>query len=87
MLAPLKVIVLAPDAVSVPAAEHPVSVGPQVLDKRVACQPLMPGAAILGSLMVILAADADAAIAGVAGAGVAGAGVAGAADGEQASGA
>ncbi len=31
------------------------------LDKRVACQPLMPGAAILGSLMVILAADADAA--------------------------
>jgi hypothetical protein len=31
------------------------------LDKRVACQPLMPGTAILGSLIVILAADADAA--------------------------
>jgi len=31
------------------------------LDKRVACQPLMPASAILGSLMVILAADADAA--------------------------
>jgi PDZ domain len=31
------------------------------LDKPVSCHPLMPGAAVLGSLMVILAVDADAA--------------------------